>query len=119
MSELSRRTHVPKETTHYYVREEFIAKFRKNGENASEPDESFVEPLLVIKEIEDRFFLPPSTVNKKILQQRNKFLELKSLLELRMRYFKFLDRFLQKQVMGLESLAKRTRKAKLKENLPV
>jgi DNA-binding transcriptional MerR regulator len=107
ISELSRRTHVPKETIHYYVREGFIPRPRKKGKNVSDYDESFVEHILLIKKIQDHFFLPLSLI-KKIIKQRNKFPELKSLLDLRIGYFSPLDQFLQKEVVGEEALAKVT-----------
>ena len=58
ISELSRRTNVPKETIHYYVREGFIPRPRKKGKNVSDYDDTFVERILLIKEIQDHFFLP-------------------------------------------------------------
>jgi DNA-binding transcriptional MerR regulator len=107
ISELSRRTNVPKETIHYYVRQGFIPRPRKKGKNVSDYDESFVERILLIKQIQDHFFLPLSLI-KKIIKQRNKFPELKSLLDLRIGYFSPLDQFLQKEVVGEEALAKST-----------
>jgi len=111
ISELSRRTNVPKETIHYYVREGFIPRPRKKGKNVSDYDESFIERILLIKQIQDHFFLPLSLI-KKIIKQRNKFPELKSLLELRIGYFSPLDQFLQKEVVGEDALAKATGMAK-------
>jgi DNA-binding transcriptional MerR regulator len=107
ISELSRRTNVPKETIHYYVREGFIPKPRKRGKNVSDYDESFVDRILLIKRIKDHFFLPLSLI-KRITKQWNKFPELKSLLELRIGYFSPLDQFLQKEVVGEEALGKAT-----------
>lgn len=111
ISELSRRTSVPKETIHYYVREGFIPRPRKKGKNVSDYDESFIERILLIKQIQDHFFLPLSLI-KKIVRQRNKFQELKSLLELRIGYFSPLDQFLQKEVVSEDALAKATGMAK-------
>ena len=111
ISELSRRTGVPKETIHYYVREGFIPRPRKKGKNVSDYDESFVERILLIKQIQDHFFLPLSLI-KKIVKQRNKFPEMKSLLELRIGYFSPLDQFIQKEVVGEDALARATGMAK-------
>lgn len=111
ISELSRRTNVPKETIHYYVREGFIPRPKKRGKNVSDYDESFVERILLIKKIQDHFFFPLPLI-KKIVKQRNKFPELKSLLDLRIGYFSPLDQFLQKEVVGEEALAKATGMAK-------
>lgn len=111
ISELSRRTNVPKETIHYYVREGFIPRPRKKGKNVSDYDESFIERILLIKQIQDHFFLPLSLI-KKIVRQRNKFPELKSLLDLRIGYFSPLDQFIQKEVKGEDAFAKATGMAK-------
>jgi DNA-binding transcriptional MerR regulator len=107
ISELSRRTNVPKETIHYYVREGFIPRPRKKGKNVSDYDESFVERILLIKKIQDHFFLPLSLI-KKITKQSDRLPELKSLLDLRIGYFSPLDQFIQKEVVGEEALAKAT-----------
>jgi len=111
ISELSRRTNVPKETIHYYVREGFIPRPRKRGKNVSDYDESFIERILLIKQIQDHFFLPLSLI-KKIVRQRNKFPALKSLLDLRTGYFSPLDQFLEKEVKGEDAFAKATGMAK-------
>jgi len=111
ISELSRRTNVPKETIHYYVREGFIPRPKKRGKNVSDYDESFVERILLIKKIQDHLFFPLPLI-KKIIKQRNKFSELKSLLDLRIGYFSPLDQFLQKEVVGEDALSKATGMAK-------
>jgi DNA-binding transcriptional MerR regulator len=107
ISELSRRTNVPKETIHYYVREGFIPRPRKKGKNVSDYDETFIERILLIKQIQDHFFLPLPII-KKIIKQQNKSPELKALLELRMGYFSPLDQFLQKEVVGEDAFCKTT-----------
>jgi DNA-binding transcriptional MerR regulator len=111
ISELSRRTSVPKETIHYYVREGFIPRPRKKGKNVSDYDESFVERILLIKEIQDHFFLPLSLI-KQIIKRQDKSSELKALLKLRMGYFNPLDQLLEKEVVGEEAFAKTTRMGK-------
>jgi len=107
ISELSRRTSVPKETIHYYVREGFIPRPRKKGKNVSDYDESFVERILLIKEIQDHFFLPLSLI-KQIIKRQDKSSELKALLKLRMGYFNPLDQLLEKEVVGEEALQRPT-----------
>jgi DNA-binding transcriptional MerR regulator len=107
ISELSRRTNVPKETIHYYVREGFIPRPRKKGKNVSDYDETFIERILLIKQIQDHFFLPLSLI-KKIIRRQNESPELKALLELRIGYFSPLDQFLQTEVVGEEAFCKAT-----------
>jgi DNA-binding transcriptional MerR regulator len=107
ISELSRRTSVPKETIHYYVREGFIPRPRKKGKNVSDYDDNFVERILLIKQIQDHFFLPLSRI-KQIIKRQDKSSELKALLKLRMGYFNPLDQLLEKEVVGEEAFAKAT-----------
>jgi DNA-binding transcriptional MerR regulator len=107
ISELSRRANVPKETIHYYVREGFIPKPKKKGKNVSDYDETFIERILLIKKIQDHFFLPLSLI-KKIIKRQNESPELKAMLELRIGYFSPLEQFLQKEVIGEEAFCEAT-----------
>jgi DNA-binding transcriptional MerR regulator len=107
ISELSRRTNVPKETIHYYVREGFIPRPRKKGKNVSDYDETFVGRILLIKQIQDHFFLPLSHI-KEIIRRQNRSAELRALLDLRIGYFSPLDQLLATEVFGEEAFAKTT-----------
>jgi len=107
ISELSSRTQVPKETIHFYVREGLIPRPRKRGKNVADYDESYVERILLIKEIQDHFFLPLSYI-KGIIKRQYKSPELKALLKLRMGYFSPLDQLLEKDVVGVEAFAEAT-----------
>src|SRR3989339_1512816 len=107
ISELSNRTQVPKETIHFYVREGLIPRPRKRGKNVADYDEGYIERILLIKEIQDHFFLPLSYI-KEIIKRQNKSPELKALLKLRMGYFSPLDQLLEKEVVGVEAFAKAT-----------
>jgi DNA-binding transcriptional MerR regulator len=104
ISELSSRTRVPKETIHFYVREGLVPKPRKWGRNVADYDESFIERIHLIKEIQDHFFLPLSLI-KKIIKRQNRSPELKALLKLRMGYFSPFDQLLEKEVVGVEAFA--------------
>lgn len=111
ISELSKQTSVPKETIHFYIREGLVPKPRKRGRNVADYDESFVERIHLIKEIQDHFFLPLSVI-KEIIKRQNKSPELKALLKLRMGYFSPLDQLLEKEVVGVDALAEATGMAK-------
>jgi DNA-binding transcriptional MerR regulator len=107
ISVLSSRTRVPKETIHYYVREGLIPRPRKMGKNVADYDESYIERIQLIKEIQDHFFLPLSLI-KGIVKRHYKSPELKALLKLRMGYFSPLDQLIEKQVIGEEAFAEAT-----------
>jgi DNA-binding transcriptional MerR regulator len=104
ISELSSRTKVPKETIHFYVREGLIPRPRKMGKNVADYDDSYIERILLIKEIQDHFFLPLSLI-KSIIKRQNKSPELRALLKLRMGYFSPLDQLLEREVVGVEAFA--------------
>ena len=69
--DLVERTRVSKETVHYYIREGLLPKPRKRGRNIADYDESYVERIRMIKELQDNYFLPLSLI-KNILKLRKK-----------------------------------------------
>ena len=64
IGELVKRTGVPKETIHYYIREGLLRKPRKSGSNVAEYTEGHVERILLVKELRDIFFLPIHDIKK-------------------------------------------------------
>jgi len=107
ISEVVKETKVPKETIHYYVREGLIPRPRKAGKNVANYTEVHVEQILLIKQIQDNFYLPLSLI-KKIVKQLNRSPELKSLLELRSDYHSPLDQLLEKETIGEEAFRETT-----------
>ena len=107
ISELAKKTGVPKETIHYYVREGIISKPKKMGKNVANYNESHIEQIRLIKQIQDHFFLPLSLI-KKIVKRHRKTPELQSLLELRTEYFRPVDQLLESEVVGEEAFCKAT-----------
>jgi DNA-binding transcriptional MerR regulator len=107
ISELSRLTNAPKETIHFYVREGLIPRPRKQGKNVADYDESYIERILLIKKIQDHFFLPLSLI-KKIIKRHDRSPELKAILDLRVGYFSPLDQLLEEDVVGEEAFCDTT-----------
>ncbi len=107
ISELSKKTGVPKETIHYYVREGLIPKPRKKAKNVAEYNKGHVERIHLIKQIQDHFFLPLSLI-KKIVKHHSKSPELQSLLELRTEYFRPVDQLLENEIVGEEAFCQTT-----------
>ena len=58
ISDLVKRTQVSKETIHYYVREGLVPRPRKFAKNLASYNESYVERIRLIKELQDHHFLP-------------------------------------------------------------
>ena len=64
ISQLVKRTGVPKETIHFYIREGLLRKPRKSGVNAAEYNESYVDRIRLIKDLRDNFYLPIPEIKK-------------------------------------------------------
>jgi DNA-binding transcriptional MerR regulator len=107
ISEIVRKTKVPKETIHYYVREGLIPRPRKMGKNVADYSRVHVEQIQLIKQIQDNFYLP-LTLIKKIVKSLIHSPELRSLLKLRSAYYSPLDQILETETVGEEAFRKVT-----------
>jgi len=105
--ELVQRTRVSKETVHYYIREGLLPKPRKQGKNIAEYDDSYVERIRFIKELQDRYFFPLAVI-KNILKQQKKSSEWQSFLSLQREYFRPVDQFPPSEIMGEDSFRSET-----------
>ncbi len=70
ISELAQKTNVPKETIHYYIREGALPRPRKKNKNTADYDESTVEQIRLIKDLQTNYFLPLSEIKKIIKKQK-------------------------------------------------
>lgn len=109
ISELSRRTGVPKETIHYYVREGVLKKPRKIARNIAEYDETYIEKIRMVKELQDEHFLPLSVI-KKILKRNTRSASHldHSSFQLLKEYFRPVDRLFPREVVGREAFREAT-----------
>jgi len=107
ISDLVKRTQVSKETIHYYVREGLVPRPRKLARNVADYNESYVERIRLIKELQDHRFLPLSLI-KRILKYQKGSPERKSILELQTDYFRPVDQLLPTEVVGEEDFRKNT-----------
>jgi DNA-binding transcriptional MerR regulator len=96
---------VSKETVHYYIREGLLPKPRKRGRNIADYGDGYIERIRLIKELQDRYFLPLAVI-KNILKHQKKSPEGQSLLNLRKEYFRPVDQLLPNEVEGEESFLK-------------
>ncbi len=71
ISELVKRTGVPKETIHFYIREGLLRKPRKSGVNSAEYNERYVDQIQLIKDLRDNYYLPIPEI-KKVVKEFNK-----------------------------------------------
>ncbi len=98
---------VSKETVHFYIREGLLPKPRKRGRNTAEYDDSYVERIRLIKELQDRYFFPLAVI-KNILIKQKKAPEWQSFLNLRREYFRPVDQFLPNEIAGEEPFRNET-----------
>ena len=105
--DLVQHSRVSKETVHFYIREGLLPKPLKRGRNIAEYDDSYVERIRFIKELQDRHFLPLAVI-KNILKKQKKSSEWQSLLNLRREYFRPIDQFLPNEILGEEDFLKVT-----------
>ena len=68
MAELVRRTGLKKETIHFYINNDLLPKPRKTERNVAYYDDSYVERIKLIKELQLKYFLPLRVV-KQIVSQ--------------------------------------------------
>jgi len=105
--DLVQHSRVSKETVHFYIREGLLPKPLKRGRNIAEYDDSYVERIRFIKELQDRHFLPLAVI-KNILKKQKKSSEWQSLLNLQREYFRPIDQFLPNEILGEEHFLKVT-----------
>jgi len=107
ISELAGKTGIPKETIHYYIREGVLPKPRKLARNIADYDEGFVEQILVVKDLQDRYFLPLSVIKKVIRQQKKHPFDQTSF-QIQSEYFNPIDQLLTGEIRGTEAFLKAT-----------
>jgi DNA-binding transcriptional MerR regulator len=105
--ELVQRTGVSKETVHYYLREGLLPKPRKRGRNIADYNDTHVERIRLIKELQDRYFLPLAVI-RNIIKNQKKSPEGKSILNLKTEYFRPVDQLLPSEVEGEEAFRNAT-----------
>ena len=107
ISDLVKRTQVSKETIHYYIREGLVPKPRKFAKNIANYNESHVEQIRLIKELQDHHYLPLSLI-KRILKYQKGTPERRPLLQVQTDYFRPVDKLLPADVVGEEDFTKST-----------
>lgn len=106
ISELAKQTGLPKQTIHYYIRAGLLPKPKKLSSNSAEYDESYVERIGLIKELQNDFFFPLPTIKKILWEHRgaNK----QAMLKLRMDYFRPMEHYLGSGAVGDEAFLQAT-----------
>jgi DNA-binding transcriptional MerR regulator len=108
ISQLVKRTGVPKETIHFYIREGLLRKPRKSGVNAAEYNETYVDQIRLIKDLRDNYYLPIPEIRKiiKDFKKLSPFDQAAS--QFYSRFFRPADRLRAKEIVSREAFKEAT-----------
>ncbi len=109
MRELSKLTGVPPGTIRYYINEGLLPKPLKTHRNMAYYDESYVGRIKLIRELQEKRFLPLSVIKEMLEQSENPMNreEIKTILELEGKLFKNIHSLPKFQPPTVEELSER------------
>jgi DNA-binding transcriptional MerR regulator len=108
ISELVKRTGVPKETIHFYIREGLLRKPRKSGVNSAEYNERYVDQIQLIKDLRDNYYLPIPEIKKFVKEFKKQSPSDQAVSQFYSRFFRPADRLLAREVLGREAFLQAT-----------
>lgn len=108
ISQLVKRTGVPKETIHFYIREGLLRKPRKSSVNVAEYNESYVDQVRLIKNLRDNYYLPIPEIKKIVKDFKKLSPSDQAVSQFYSRFFRPADRLLVKEVVGKEAFREAT-----------
>lgn len=106
--DLVKRTGVPKETIHFYIREGLLRKPRKSGINTAEYNESYVDQIQLIKDLRDNYYLPIPEIKKIVKDFKKLSPSDQAVSQFYSRFFRPADRLLAKEVVGKDAFREAT-----------
>ena len=114
MRELSRMTGVPPGTIRYYINEGLLPKPIKTHRNMAYYNESYIGRIKLIKELQEKRYLPLSIIKQMLDQNENSMEreEIKTLLELEGKLFKNISSLPEFQPPDIDELSARTEVSK-------
>ncbi|MEE8399253.1 MAG: MerR family transcriptional regulator [Desulfobacterales bacterium] len=98
--ELVDRTRISKQTIHHYINSGVLPRPRKLGKNSADYNDRYVDRIQTIKELQEHYYLPLTTIKKILKKQKKSPNGNLSLLQIQSQYFKPLDRLLPTEVVG-------------------
>lgn len=108
LRDLVKATGVSRETIQFYLREGILPKPRKRDKNQAEYDESYVELLKTIKDLQDNHYLPLSII-KKIIKRKKKISPADEyLIWMQSELFSPVGQFLMEETVGEDAFIKMT-----------
>lgn len=108
ISELVKKTGVPKETIHFYIREGLLRKPRKSSVNSAEYNESYVDQIQLIKDLRDNYYLPIPEIKKIVKNYKKQSLSDQAVSQFHSKFSRPLDRLLTTVVIGRDAFREAT-----------
>jgi DNA-binding transcriptional MerR regulator len=108
ISTVVKRTGVPKETIHFYIREGLLRKPHKSGINFADYNENHVKQIRFIKEMRENYFFPIPLIRKIIRKVKKQPAFDRAFFELQSKYFRPADRLLNEEIVGREEFHETT-----------
>ncbi len=108
ISQLVKRTGVPKETIHFYIREGLLRKPRKSGVNSAEYNERYVDQIQLIKDLRDNYYLPIPEIKKIVKDFRKQSPSDQAISQFHSRFFRPADRLFAHEVNGRDAFCQAT-----------
>jgi DNA-binding transcriptional MerR regulator len=108
ISQLVKRTGVPKETIHFYIREGLLRKPRKSGVNSAEYNETYVDQVQLIKDLRDNYYLPIPEIKKIVKDFRKQSPSDQAISQFHSRFFRPADRLFANEIKGRDAFRQAT-----------
>jgi DNA-binding transcriptional MerR regulator len=108
ISELVKKTGVPKETIHFYIREGLLRKPRKSGVNSAEYGERYVDQIQLIKDLRDNYYLPIPEIRKIVKKYKKQSPSDKAVSQFHSKFSRPMDRLLTTEVIGRDAFREAT-----------
>ena len=108
ISQLVKRTGVPKETIHFYIREGLLRKPRKSGVNSAEYNETYVDQIQLIKDLRDNYYLPIPEIKKIVKDFRKQSPSDQAVSQFHSRFSRPADRLLANEIEGRDAFRQAT-----------
>ena len=108
ISELVKKTGVPKETIHFYIREGLLRKPRKSGINSAEYGERYVDQIQLIKDLRDNYYLPIPEIRKIVKKYKKQSPSDQAVSQFHSKFSRPMDRLLTAEVIGRDAFREAT-----------
>jgi DNA-binding transcriptional MerR regulator len=108
ISELVKRTGVPKETIHFYIREGLLRKPRKSGVNTAEYNESYVDQVKLIKDLRENYYLPIAEIKQVVKKFKKQSPSDQAISRFHSRFHRPAERLFAIEISGREAFRQET-----------